>query len=74
MGYHEGTLQIEYDDISRKTKPILARFESTFGTLRFDGKSFFNTLLGLSPYWDFKPTNAVQDDSPGVETSEKIHI
>ena len=27
MGDHEGTLQLEYDDISRKTKFILKRFD-----------------------------------------------
>ena len=32
MGDHEGTLQIEYDDDSMKTKPFLTRFGSTFGT------------------------------------------
>ena len=25
MGYHEGTLQIQYDEIMMKTKPILDR-------------------------------------------------
>ena len=34
------------------------------GTLRFDERSFFHTLLGLIPYWDYK--------SPGVYTSDKI--
>ena len=29
MGDHEGTLQIEYDDISAKTKPILTHLGST---------------------------------------------
>ena len=53
MGDHEGTLQIGYDDISMRTKLILTRFVSTFGTLRFNEKSFFSyfiiilTLLGL---------------------------
>ena len=37
MGDHEGTLQIEYDD-TMKTKLILNRFGSTFGTLRFNKK------------------------------------
>ena len=41
MGDHEGTLQIEFDDISVKTKLILTRFGGTFGTLRFIEKSFF---------------------------------
>ena len=36
MGDHEGTLQIEYDDISMKTKHISTHFAGTFGTLRFD--------------------------------------
>ena len=72
LGDHEGTLQIEYDDLNKKTKPILKRFGSTFGTLRFDEKSFFNTLLGYTPYWDYKPTNAIHTDYPGVHTNDKI--
>ena len=65
---HMETIQIEYDDISMKTKIILkyigglGRF--VLGTLRFDERSFFLTLLGFTPYWDYKP--------PGVYTSDKI--
>ena len=44
----------------------------TFGTLRFDKKSFFHTLLGFTAYWDYKPTNAIHADAPGVYTSDKI--
>ena len=72
LGDHEGTLQIEYDDINKKVKLILTRFGSTFGTLRFDEKSFFHTILGFTPYWDYKPTNAIFVDAPGVDTSDKI--
>ena len=32
LGNHEGTLQIEYDDLDKKTKPILTRFGDTFGS------------------------------------------
>ena len=71
-GDHEGTLQIEYDDLNEKTKLILTRFGSTFGTLRFDEKSFFDSLLDFTPFWDYKPTNAIHADSPGVFTSGKI--
>ena len=71
MGDHQGTLRIEYDDDTMKTKLISPRFGSTFATLRFDEKSFFNTLLGFTPYWDYKPTNAIHANSPGVYTSEK---
>ena len=43
-GDHEKTLQIEYDDIRMKAKLIFTRFVGTFDTLRFNEKSFFNTL------------------------------
>ena len=29
-------------------------------------------LLGSTPYWVYKPTNAIHADSPGVYTSEII--
>ena len=51
LGDHEGTLQIEYYDLNEKTKLILTHFGSTFGTVRFDEHSFFNTLSGFTPYW-----------------------
>ena len=72
LGDHEGTIKIEYDDLKKKAKLTLTRFGSTFGTLRFDQKSFFHTILGFDPYWDYKPTNAIHADSPGVYTSDKI--
>ena len=67
LGDHAGTLQIAYDDLDKKVKLILTRFSGTFGTLRFGEKSFFHTLLGFEPYWDYKPTNG-----EGVYTSDKI--
>ena len=72
LGDHEGTLQIEYDNLNKKVKLILTRFGGTFGTLRFGEKSFFHTLLGFTPYWDYKPTNAIHADAPGVYTSDEI--
>ena len=72
LGDHEGTLQIEYDDLNKKVKLILTRFGDTFGTLRFDKKSFFHTLLGFEPYWDYKPTNAFNSNGEVVYTSDKI--
>ena len=80
-GDDEGTLQIEYDDLNKKTQLTLTQFGSTFGTLRFD-KFFiwiiwliwliFHTKLGFTPYWDYKPTNANHADSPGVYTNDKL--
>ena len=72
MGDHDGTLQIEYDDINMKTKHIFTRFGGNFGTLRFDEKSFLNTSLVFTPFRDYEPTNALQADSPTKYTSEKI--
>ena len=68
LGDHKGNLQIEYDGINKKVKLILTSFANSFGTLRFDDKSFFHTLLGFDPYWDYKPTNAIHADFPGVYT------
>ena len=28
--------------------------------------------MAFTPFWDYKPTNAIHGDSPGVYTSEKI--
>ena len=47
---HDRTLQIKYDDISMKAKLILTRLGGNFGTLRFDEKTFFTTLLGFRPF------------------------
>ena len=71
MSDYEATLQFKYDDVSMKTKLILIRFGETFGTLRFDEKSSFNNFLDFTPYWDYKPTNAIHAHSLGVYTSEK---
>ena len=72
MGDHEKTLQIKYYDINMKTKLNLTRFGSTFGTLRFDEQTFFKTFLGFTPHWVYKPASAIQADSPGLYTSEKL--
>ena len=63
-----GSLKIIYDDVSMKTKLIFDYFAS----LRFNKKSFFHTLLGFAPHWDYKPTNGVNSDSAGVYISDKI--
>ena len=67
----EGTQQFDYDDISTKTQIVSTRFCATFGVLRLDKKSFFSSLLGFTPFWDYKQTNAVHADSPRVYTGEK---
>ena len=68
---HKGNLQIEYDEINKEVKLIVTSYANSFGVLRFDDKSFFHTLLGFDPYWDYKPTNAIHADFPGVYTNDK---
>ena len=72
MGDHEGTLKIEYGDISMKRKLILTLLGGNVGTLKVDQKSFLNTLMDFQPSWVFKPTNASHADNPGVYTSDKF--
>ena len=42
---------IEYNDITLKTQLFV---ESGTIAIRFDGKSFFNTVLGFNHGWDYK--------------------
>ena len=42
---------IRLDDITRKTKLVV---NSGIIAIRFDEKSFFNTILGFSAGWDYK--------------------
>ena len=73
---HQETIQLEYDDISMRATIVL-KFKNeknmfALGTLRFDQQSFFHTLLGFSPYWDYKPSNSNHVLIPGVYPSDKI--
>ena len=47
-------IDIEFDDITRKTKLVV---KNGFKALRFDEKSFLNTILGFNPGWDYKHYN-----------------
>ena len=76
---HTETIQIEYDDISMKTKIILKYIGGqkmfVLGTLRFDERSFFHTLLGFTPYWDYKPSGVyTSDKNLNLNTINKIHL
>ena len=76
---HTETIQIEYDDISMKTKIILkyngGRKMFVLGTLRFDERSFLHTLLGFTPYWDYKPSGVYTSDKIlNLYTINKIHL
>ena len=74
-GYEE-TIQLEHDDISMRTTIVLKfkneKAKFALGTLRFDNRSFFLTLIGFSPYWDYKPNNSNHVLIAGVYPSDKI--
>ena len=72
---HQEITQLEYDDISMRTAIVLKfkndKMKFALGTLRFDKQSFFHTLLGFSPYWDYKPNNSSHVLIPGVYPCDK---
>ena len=53
---HSEIIEIEYDDITMKTIIVLIykgwHKKFGLGTLRFDERSFFHTLLSFEAYWD----------------------
>ena len=44
-------IDIEFDDITRETKFVV---RDVIIAIRFDEKSFFSTIPGFKPYWDYK--------------------
>ena len=72
---HEETIQLEYDDISMRTTIVLKfkneKMKFALGTMRFDEQSFFHTLIGFSPYWDYKPNNSSHVLISSVYPSDK---
>ena len=66
---HEVSIELVYDDISMRAS-IVFKFKDekkkfALGTLRFDKQYFFQTLLGFSTYWDYKPNNSIHVLNPG---------
>ena len=47
-------IDIEFDDITMKTKLVV---KHGIIAIRFDEKSFFSTVLGFTPGWDYKHYN-----------------
>ena len=57
------------------SKYIGYRKKFVLGTLRFDQTSFFHTLLGFTPYWDYKPSNVYTSDKiSNLYSVNKIHL
>ena len=63
---------IEYDDINMKTKLVV---QSGIIAIRFDEKSFFNTVLGFFPGWDYKHYKKYFSQKiVSLSNTNKIHL
>ena len=63
---------IEIDDITRKTKLIV---RSGIIAIKFDEKSFFSTILGFTPGWDYKHCNEyTSEKNLKLNSTNKIHL
>ena len=70
-GYHN-TIDIEYDDITMKTKLVV---KHGIIAIRFDEKSFFSTVLGFTPGWDYKHYNKYTSQKLiNLGSTNKIHL
>ena len=65
-------IDIEYDDITMKTKLVV---NIGIIAIRFDEKSFFSTILGFTPGWDYKHYNKyVSQKIVNLGSTNKIHL
>ena len=63
---------IEYDDNTRKTRLIV---KEGIIAIRFDEKSFFSTVLGFTPGWDYKHYKKnVSQKIINLSNTNKIHL
>ena len=65
-------IDIEFEDITRKTK-LVVRYGII--AIRFDEKSFFSTILGFTPGWDYKHYNKYTSQKiVNLGSTNKIHL
>ena len=65
-------IDIEFDDITRKTKLVV---RNGIIAIRFDEKSFFNTILGFNPNWDYKHYNEyISQKIVTLTSTNKLHL
>ena len=65
-------IDIDYDDITMKTELVV---RSGIIAIRFDEKSFFSTVLGFNPGWDYKHYNEyISQKNLNLGSTNKIHL
>ena len=63
---------IEFDDITRETKLVV---RPGIMAIRFDEKSFFSTILGFTPGWDFKHYNKyISQKIVNLSSTNETHL
>ena len=68
----DNVIDIEYDDITRKTKLVV---RPGIIAIRFDEKSFFSTILGFNHGWDYKHYNQyISQKIVNLSNTSKIHL
>ena len=70
--YHPYEIFIRVDDVSRKTKLVV---NSDILAIRFDEKSFFSSILGFTPGWDYKHYNEyLSQKIVNLNGTNKLHM
>ena len=68
----DSEILIRLDDITRKTKMAV---NSVIIAIRFDENSFFSTILGFNPGWDYKHYNQyLSQKIVNLSNTNKIHL
>ena len=68
----DSEILIRLDEITRKTKLVV---NSGIMAIRFDEKSFFSTILGFTPGWDYKHYNQyLSQKIVNLSSTNKIHL
>ena len=70
-GYYNAIV-IEFDDFTMKNKVVL---RPGILSIRFDDKSFFSTVLGFTPSWNYKHYNQyISQKNVNLISANKIHL
>ena len=65
-------IDIDHNDITMKTEMVV---KSGIIAIRFDEKSFFSTVLGFTPGWDYKHYNKyISQKIVNLSNTNKIHL
>ena len=68
----DSEILIRLDEITRKTKLVV---NSGIIAIRFDEKSFFSTILGFTPGWDYKHYNQyLSQKIVNLSSTNEIHL